>query len=51
MLARAYAKLKRTDLFRKQQEIIAELNAQQQERDLQGVDQLYDGRVLSMPQP
>lgn len=50
MLARAYAKLKRTDLFRKQQEIIAELNARQQERDLQGVDQLYDGRVLSMPQ-
>ena len=51
MLARAYAKLKRTDLFRKQQAIIAELNAQQQERDLQDVDQLYDGRVLSMPQP
>lgn len=50
MLARAYAKLKRTDLFRMQQEIIAELNARQQERDLQGVDQLYDGRVLSMPQ-
>ena len=49
MLARAYAKLKRADQFRRQQEIIARLNAQQQERDLQGVDQLYDGSVLSMP--
>lgn len=51
MLARAYAKLKRRDKFLEQQGIIAELNAQQQERDLQGVDQLYDGRVLSMPRP
>ena len=50
MLARAYAKLNRRDLFRKQQGIIAALNAQQQEQDLKGVDQLYDGRVLSMPQ-
>ena len=49
MLARAYAKLKRTDMFRRQQGIIEELNARQQERDLQGVDQLYDGRVLAMP--
>ncbi len=49
MLARAYAKLKRTDMFRRQQGIIEELNALQQERDLQGVDQLYDGRVLAMP--
>lgn len=50
MLARAYAKLKRNDQFRRQQEIIKQLNARQQERDLQGVDQLYDGTVLSMPQ-
>ena len=50
MLARAYAKLKRRDEFRQQQQIIKELNARQQERDLQGVDQLYDGTVLSMPQ-
>ncbi len=50
MLARAYAKQKRPDLFRKQQEIIATLNAEQQERDLQGVDHLYDGRALSMPE-
>lgn len=50
MLARAYAKLKRNDQFRRQQEIIKQLNAGQQERDLQGVDQLYDGTVLSMPQ-
>ena len=50
MLARAYAKLKRRDQFRRQQEIIKQLNARQQERDLQGVDQLYDGAVLSMPQ-
>ena len=49
MLARAYAKLKRTDRFRQQREIIKNLNAQQQERDLRGVDQLYDGTVLSMP--
>lgn len=49
LLARAYAKLKLTDLFREQQAIIARLNASQQERDLQGVDQLYDGRVLAMP--
>lgn len=49
MLARAYAKLKRPELFRQQREIIDELNARQQERDLQGVDQLYDGRVLSLP--
>ena len=49
MLARAYAKLKRTDKFRRQQGIIAELNARQQERDLQGVNQLYEGQVLAMP--
>ena len=49
MLARAYAKLKRSDEFRRQQEIVKRLNARQQERDLQGVDQLYDGAVLSMP--
>ena len=49
MLARAYAKLRRTDRFRQQREIIDKLNAQQQERDLRGVDQLYDGTVLSMP--
>ena len=49
MLARAYAKLKRRDEFRRQQEIIKRLNARQQERDLRGVDQLYDGSVLSMP--
>ena len=49
MLARAYAKLKRTERFRQERAIIDKLNAQQQERDLQGVDQLYDGSVLSMP--
>lgn len=49
MLARAYAKLKRTDKFRRQRGIIAELNARQQERDLQGVNQLYEGQVLAMP--
>ena len=49
MLARAYAKLKRSDKFRRQQGIIAELNARQQERDLQGVNQLYEGQVLAMP--
>ena len=49
MLARAYAKLKRTDKFLRQQGIIAELNARQQERDLQGVNQLYEGQVLAMP--
>ncbi len=49
MLARAYAKLKRTELFRRQQAIIKQLNEQQQERDLLGVDHLYDGTVLSMP--
>ena len=48
MLARAYAKLKRNDQFRRSR-IIKQLNARQQERDLQGVDQLYDGTVLSMP--
>ncbi len=49
MLARAYAKLKRRDEFRRHQEIVKRLNARQQERDLRGVDQLYDGTVLSMP--
>lgn len=49
MLARAYAKLKRSDEFRRQQEIIRQLNARQQERDLRGVDELYDGTVLAMP--
>ena len=49
MLARAYAKLKRAEQFREQRAIIDKLNAQQQERDLQSVDQLYDGTVLSMP--
>ncbi|MDE0104413.1 MAG: tetratricopeptide repeat protein, partial [Bryobacterales bacterium] len=49
MLARAYAKLKRTDLFRRQQGIIRRLNEEQQERDLAGVDQLYDGKVLALP--
>ncbi len=49
MLARAYAKLNRTERFRERRAIIDKLNAQQQERDLQGVDQLYDGSVLSMP--
>lgn len=51
MLARAYAKLARAEQFREQQELIRELNAEQQERDLQGVDQLYDGTVLAMPAP
>ena len=51
MLARAYAKLKRAIKFREAQATISALNAKQQERDLQGVDQLYDGRVLSMPRP
>ena len=51
MLARAYAKLRRPEQFRKQREIIRELNARQQERDLQGVDQLYDGAVLALPEP
>lgn len=50
MLARVYAKLKRVDSFRREQAIIKELNARQQERDLQGVDRLYDGTVLSLPQ-
>ena len=50
MLARAYAKLKRAERFREQRAIIDRLNAQQQERDLQGVDQLYDGSVLSLPE-
>ena len=49
MLARAYAKLRRTDRFRAQRAIIDRLNERQQERDLEGVDQLYDGPVLSMP--
>ncbi len=49
MLARAYAKLQRTDLFRERQRIIRTLNAAQQQRDLQGVDHLYEGRVLPMP--
>ncbi len=49
MLARAYAKLKRTDLFRRQQQRIKELNAEQQRRDLRGVDRLYDGAVLNLP--
>ncbi len=49
MLARAYAKLKRADLFRRQQEVISKLNEEQQERDLRGVDQPYDGAVLSLP--
>ena len=49
MLARAYAKLKRTDLFRREQGIIRRLNEEQQERDLSGVDQLYDGKVLALP--
>ena len=51
MLARVYAKLKRRDRFLQARETIDRLNALQQERDLQGVDQLYDGRVLSMPAP
>ena len=50
MLARVYAKLKRVDSFRKEQAIIEDLNSRQQERDLQGVDHLYDGMVLSLPQ-
>ena len=50
MLARVYAKLRRVDSFRKEQSIIKELNARQQERDLRGVDHLYDGTVLSLPQ-
>ena len=49
MLARIYAKLKRLEDFQREQRIIKQLNAKQQEKDLQGVDQLYDGRVLSMP--
>ena len=49
MLARIYAKLKRPEDFQRQQRIIKELNAKQQEKDLRGVDQLYDGNVLSMP--
>ncbi len=49
MLARAYAKLKRTGMFRRQQAIIRRLNEQQQERDLRGVDRLYDGTVLALP--
>lgn len=50
MLARVYAKLKRVDSFRREQSIIKDLNARQQQRDLQGVDHLYDGTVLSLPQ-
>lgn len=49
MLARAYAKLKRTEKFRTQREIIARLNEERQQRDLRGVDHLYDGTVLSLP--
>ena len=51
MLARVYAKLKLVDDFRKERDIIERLNARQQERDLEGVDGLYDGTVLSLPQP
>ena len=49
MLARIYAKLKRPEDFRREQRVIKELNAKQQEKDLKGVDQIYDGTVLSMP--
>ena len=49
MLARIYAKLNRPEDFRREQRVIKELNAKQQEKDLKGVDQLYDGNVLSMP--
>ncbi len=50
MLARVYAKLKRRDSFLRERAIIERLNAEQQERDLQGVDHLYDGTVLTLPQ-
>ena len=50
MLARIYAKLKRPEDFRREQRIVKELNAKQQEKDLGGVGRLYDGTVLSMPE-
>ena len=49
MRARVYAKLKRIERFRAEQRIIQQLNAEQQERDLRGVDRFYDGTVLSLP--
>lgn len=49
MRARVYAKLKRIERFREEQRIIQQLNAEQQERDLRGVDRFYDGTVLSLP--
>ncbi len=49
MLARVYAKLRRVEEFREERKIIAKLNAEQQEKDLRGVDGFYDGAVLSMP--
>ena len=49
MLARVYAKLKRRDEFRRERRIIKELNARQQRKDLQGVDQVYGGSGLNLP--
>ena len=49
MLARIYVKLKRPEDFRRERRIIKELTAKQQEKDLKGVDHLYDGGVLNLP--
>ena len=49
MLARVYAKLKRREDFRRARQIIKQLTAKQQEKDLKGVDHLYDGSALNLP--
>lgn len=49
MLACVYAKLKRIEKFREEQKIIQALNAEQRERDLCEVDQIYDGTIPSRP--
>ncbi len=49
MLARVYAKLKRREDFRRERQIIKQLTAKQQEKDLKGVDHLYDGSALNLP--